>query len=90
MHTSGCLHLQLHPPLCPIEHPPPCCLQIRKTLFDSADVATPYGPTVADVANAISALRGKLTIAVNSATAPDGDDQGITTSSGVSFISWGP
>eukprot|EP00891_Asterochloris_glomerata_P003704 jgi/Astpho2/3704/Aster-04892 len=59
---------------------------IRKTLFDSADVATPYGPTVADVANAISALRGKLTIAVNSATAPDGDDQGITTSSGAANI----
>ena len=67
----------------------PFCRQIRKTLFDNADVVTPYGATVADVANAIASLRASLTIAVDPSTAPAGDDQGITTSSGVSFISLG-
>ena len=66
------------------------CLQIRKTLFDSASTVTPYGATVADVANAIASLRASLTIAVDPSTAPAGDDQGITTASGVSFLSWGP
>ena len=51
---------------------------MRKTLYDNADEETPYGQTVAQVADRISQLRGNLTIQVDPATAPQGEDQGIT------------
>ena len=66
-------------PLMPIyrAHQPPSAdmpltplLQVRKTLYDNADVETPYGQTVAQVADQISMLRGNLTIQVDPATAP--------------------
>ncbi len=53
-------------------------LQVRKTLYDNADEETPYGQTIAQVADQVSALRGNLTIQVDPATAPQGEDQGIT------------
>ena len=56
----------------------PPFLQVRKTLYDNADEETPYGQTVAQVADQISQLRGNLTIQVDPATAPQGEDQGIT------------
>ena len=52
---------------------------MRKTLYDNADEETPYGQTIAQVADAISSLRGNLTIQVDNATAPMGEDEGITT-----------
>ena len=63
----------------PADMPLTPLLQVRKTLYDNADEETPYGQTVAQVADRISQLRGNLTIQVDNATAPMGEDEGITT-----------
>ena len=66
-------------------------LQVRKTLYDNADEETPYGQTVAQVADRISQLRGNLTIQVDNATAPMGEDEGITTNDvSASIVLWLP
>lgn len=59
-------------------------MQIRKTIFDIGSTATGYGLTVAQVADAITVARGKLSASAgNNNTA----EQGLTTTASVSCLS---